>query len=76
MKISDPIFPIEMDLAKRGINVKSCGNFLYKWNGEKVLFFRVLEVGDGFETFSNYNEPRALEGLETIAASINTLKYS
>ena len=23
MKISDPIFPIEMDLAKRGINVKS-----------------------------------------------------
>ena len=23
MKISDPIFPIEMDLAKRGINVKT-----------------------------------------------------
>ena len=23
MKISDPIFPIEMDLAKRGINIKN-----------------------------------------------------
>ena len=28
MKISDPNFPIEMDLAKRGINVRNkAGNF-------------------------------------------------
>ena len=45
MKISDPIFPIEMDLAKRGISLQlKLG---------KSSIFSVLEVGDGPETFSH-----------------------
>ena len=39
MEISDPIFPIEMDLAKRGI---------------LSSIFSILEVGDGPKTFSHH----------------------
>ena len=40
MKISDPIFPIEMDLAKRGINVKKLsGKFFFTVEMEYKLYF-------------------------------------
>ena len=53
MKISDPIFPIEMDLAKRGINVETKRE-IFTVEMEYISIFSILEVGDWPKTFSHH----------------------
>ena len=50
MKILNPIFPTETDLAKRGNNVKSQADNVLELKCNSKLTFLILEVGDGSKT--------------------------